>query len=318
MPSARVVKHGDEHRRHPVQAGGTFGGAGLERRLRVERLGRVDHAGTVIGGGQIAHHHPEAVIQRDGDADPIRLGVAQQRGDEIRIVEDVVMGERRALGKARGAAGVLDVDRVIEVELVHPGPELVVSRRALRQRLPVIGTEEDGTLQRGQVGADRLDHRDEVRSLQLGGGKQPPAARLPQRVLELVGAVCRVDVDQDQAQLGGGVLDQCPLAPIRRPHPDPIALVQARRQHPGREPVDRPVELRIRVPDPLVAGHERLGVRDPSDGALQVVPDRLAEQRLCVGAVRVGEHAPMLLACLVVGRRTSPRPNESSSPFRAL
>ena len=36
--------------------------------------------------------------------------------DEIAVVEDVVVGQRGALGRASGAAGELDVDRIVELQ----------------------------------------------------------------------------------------------------------------------------------------------------------------------------------------------------------
>ena len=47
LAEARVVELGDEHRRHAVQRGAALVGHRLERRERVERLGRDDHAGAV-------------------------------------------------------------------------------------------------------------------------------------------------------------------------------------------------------------------------------------------------------------------------------
>jgi hypothetical protein len=45
----------------------------------------------VTGGGEIAHHHPEAVIERHGHADPIGLGVMADLADEEAVVEDIVV-----------------------------------------------------------------------------------------------------------------------------------------------------------------------------------------------------------------------------------
>ena len=63
---------------------------------------------------EVAHHHAEAVVERHRHADPVIGGVAAARADEVAVVEDVVVRQRRALGEASGAAGVLDVDRVVE------------------------------------------------------------------------------------------------------------------------------------------------------------------------------------------------------------
>jgi hypothetical protein len=56
------------------------------------------------------------MIERHRNADPVVLGVAEHLGDEPAVVEDVVVRERRALGKAGGAGGVLDVDDIVKVQ----------------------------------------------------------------------------------------------------------------------------------------------------------------------------------------------------------
>ena len=57
------------------------------------------------------------MIKRHGDADAILLAVAEALADEEAVVDEVVVRQRRALGEAGRAGGVLDVDRVVELEL---------------------------------------------------------------------------------------------------------------------------------------------------------------------------------------------------------
>ena len=121
----RVGEFGDEHRRDPIQRGAAFCLDGLQHRGGIELLGGQDHAGAVGGGGQVAHHHPEAVVVGDRYADPVVFGDGASFADEVAVVEDVVVAERRALREPRRSARVLDVDRVAGVEL----------RRALAQAL---------------------------------------------------------------------------------------------------------------------------------------------------------------------------------------
>ena len=74
--------------------------------------------------GEVAEHHAEAVIEGHWNADAVALAVFERLADEEAVVEDVVMGQRRALRKASGAGCVLDVDRVVELQrrlnLVQP------------------------------------------------------------------------------------------------------------------------------------------------------------------------------------------------------
>ena len=146
-----------------------------------------------------------------------------------------------------------------------------------------------------QLRADVVDHLDEVRVLQALGGEDPAAARLHQRVLKLVEPVRRVDVDEDHPGLRGRVLGQRPLGTVRAPHADPIALVQARREHPSGEPVHCLAELPVRVADPVAAVDESVGIGNARDRSLEVVPDRLPEQRIRASAVCVGQHLDLSL-----------------------
>ena len=71
----------------------------------------IDHGRAVGDAGEVAQHHAEAVVERHGDAQPV-VSVSRMRlADEEAVVEDVVVGQRGALGSAGGAAGELDVDR---------------------------------------------------------------------------------------------------------------------------------------------------------------------------------------------------------------
>ena len=66
------------------------------------------------------------------------------------------------------------------------------------------------------------------------------------------------------------------------------SALEARVEHSPGEKIDGGVELGVRVAEVLMDGDERVGVRDPSDGALEILADRLAQERPIVGAVGVG------------------------------
>ena len=56
------------------------------------------------------------MIERHGDADSVVFGEPLSLAVVIAIVEDVVMRQRRPLGKTGGAAGKLNIYRVVELE----------------------------------------------------------------------------------------------------------------------------------------------------------------------------------------------------------
>ena len=163
-----------------------------------------------------------------------------------------------------------------------PRVSAALRRRPLaprQQLVPGRAVEEHDALQRGQHGAHLVDHRDVVARLERRRGHEHAAPRLLQRVLELVRAIGRVDVDQDHADLGRRVLDQRPLGAVRRPDAEPVALAQAgRASAPGRRgrPRRRARRSCSAAPDGRTPAR---GDRLARDRALEVGADRLSQQR---------------------------------------
>src|SRR4029079_13749382 len=110
---------------------------------------------------------------------------------------------------------------------------------------------------------------------------------LVQRVLELARLVRRVDVDEDGARTGCGVLGDDAFEAIRRPDADAVALLDpAREQAASREAGELP-ELRVRRAEALLGADERLTAGEALDGAPEASADRLLEQRHRRGAARI-------------------------------
>ncbi len=124
----RMIEFRDEHGRHAVQRGAALLGDGFQRDQRIETLAGKYHAGAVGDRREIAQHHAEAVIERHRDAEAILGREPHRLADEEAVVEDVVMRQRRAFGKAGGARGELDIDRLVELQL---RPELGDALRLL-------------------------------------------------------------------------------------------------------------------------------------------------------------------------------------------
>ena len=281
LGEGRVVVHRDEHRRHAVHPGAPLLGDRAQRDRRVE-AGRGDHHGRAVrGAAEVGHHHPEAVVERHRDAQPVLRPEVDQLGRDVAVVEDVAVAERGALRVAGGPGGVLDVDRVVRLQRGHPLRErLGGDRRAAGDQLPpVVGVDVDDPLQGRALVAHLLDHAAVVAGLEARRGEQQPHPALVHRVGELVGAVRRVDVDQDRSGLGAGVLGQRPLRAVRGPDPDPLPLLHAGGHQPAGQGVDVAVQL---GPGPAPAAghlHQRLAVRVRRHGPREVGADGLLEQR---------------------------------------
>jgi hypothetical protein len=102
------------------------------------------------------------VVERDGQADPVVGRVSQSLADEEAVVDDVVVRERRPFRRAGRARRVLDVDRLIEVELGLAGAQIADRNPvpALEEAVPALA-EDDPLAQRR-----RVDH---VKELEVVG-----------------------------------------------------------------------------------------------------------------------------------------------------
>ena len=148
-----------------------------------------------------------------------------------------------------------------------------------REFVPLVVPQEHGRLQRRTVGTNLGEDGAVVGRLEARRGDHGAASRVLERIGELMAAVRRVDVDEDHADLGGGVLHERPLGIARAPDPDAIAGLMTRREQTAGERRHPVGELAIGPPDPLMAGHERFAVAVLRDGPGEVLSDRLVEQR---------------------------------------
>ena len=197
------------------------------------------------------------------------------------------------LGKPGGARRVLDVDRVVRVERRRPRAEVVLgdARPVGQQAGPaVLVVEVDDPLEGVELVGGLLDHRAVVAGPERRRADQHPHAALVHDVGELVGAVGRVDVDQDRADLRRGELHERPLGAVGSPDPDPVALLDARADQAARDVVDVAVELGPRPAATARALDQRLAVGVRRHRPLEVGADRLLQQRRCGLALCVGVH----------------------------
>src|SRR5262249_760379 len=88
----------------------------LQRLQRLERFGWIDHRRRMGHATQIAHHHAEAMVERDRDAHARTTLDSRRLSHEEGIVDQIVMRERRPLRQAGGAAGELDIYGIIHLD----------------------------------------------------------------------------------------------------------------------------------------------------------------------------------------------------------
>ena len=248
------------------------------------------------------------MIERHGNADAVLLRQPHRAADEIAVVEDVVMRQRHALRRARGAAGELDIDRVVELQRRSQLGKLLAVPRAAHFRHVLEG---EGAR---TFGAADLDHRAQLRQprrlqfarlrcrklrqqrvqhlhvvggLEGGRGDDRRAADFCQCEFEFAQAVGGIDGDENEPRLGGGELRQRPFRAIERPHPDPRAALQAEREEARRQRVDARGKLFPGPAHVMAWRNQRLAVAPASGCLIEAASDGVAEQRRVGGAADV-------------------------------
>ena len=82
-----------------MQASAAFFCHCLQRRQWVKAFPGIDHGCAMGGASQIAQYHAEAMIKRYGNAKLILRRQLHRLTDEIAIIQNIVVGQRRTLGR---------------------------------------------------------------------------------------------------------------------------------------------------------------------------------------------------------------------------
>ena len=110
-------------------------------------------------GGEVAHHAAEAVVERHRYADAIVGVYSSSLADEEPVVQDVVVGQRRPFRRPGGAGRVLDVRRVVELQL-----RLTCAQIRSRKRVG-LSTKSVQEIPPGAAIAAEIDHMPQRRDL---------------------------------------------------------------------------------------------------------------------------------------------------------
>ena len=271
----------DEHGGYAIERCTPFSFDDPQHRSRVKRGAWDDHGGTKNRTGQIAHDHAKAVVERHGDRDPVCLVVVAHHADKLGVVQDRTVTERGPLGETCGTRRVLDVDGIVGVEQCHPCAQILVGNRLAgsHQIRPLARIEIHHMFEIGTVRPHLLNHVLIRRGQVFGAGDEHFAARLVHCVFKFAGPIGRVDIDLNRSNLGGGKLHVDPLGVVRAPHADPVAFLDAVGHQTFGNGIDRRIEFGPALADALVINDQRVVVTEAGDGLIEVVADRLLDQR---------------------------------------
>ena len=177
---------------------------------------------------------------------------------------------------------------------------------------PALGAEKHDTFEGRDVGSHSVDHRDVVARFVAGRREEQPAFRLAKRVLDLVGAVSRIEVHEDRTRSRRGVLNDHPFSVVRAPDADPIPRGNAGAEETQREPVDRGIEIGVSQADSLERYDQGIALRKSTGSVAQVFANRLSDERNRGRPVRVRKHNGVQYRTvsdrrLLDRRRTAPR-----------
>ena len=98
-------------------------------------------------------------------------------------------------------------------------------------------------------------------------------------MLQLAQPVCRIDVDQNGASLGRGVLDDQPLDAVGAPDADPVTPLDAARQEGAGRPFRGRMHIRPGQTDALMDRDERVAFGKRRRNPIETMPDRFSEER---------------------------------------
>ena len=161
-----------------------------------------------------------------------------------------------------------------------------------------------------QLGTELADNRRICCVSKSVDQDQRLALGLAQDVLELEGAVQRIDADQDGADLGGGELDHHPRRRIGRPNPDTVPFLNAEAQKPTRDNLDFIAQLPVREAPALVPHDQAALIRHARRGRIENLSDAFPYQRDLGRPATVAYRTPHVLerkVVLTIGHPLPPR-----------
>ena len=235
---------------------------------------------------------------------------------EARVVDHIVVRQRGAFGLARGAAGELDIDCVVCIQLALDEAQTVDLGRA-GKRLQLLKAEHAGLRASThlhdaaqlwqslglqfpwraicQLRCQVPEHAQVVAALETDGADQDVNPCLVQRIFQFTAAVGGVDVDQDDPQAGRGKLGQYPFGTIGRPNAEALPALGSQAQKSRCHPVYGFRKLAPAPADPVLDKNKGGLSAMCFDSAVQQAADGLCHQVWNGGSAHMGKSAQWAL-----------------------
>ena len=318
-----MVEHGDEHRRHTVEAGDALLIDAGERDLGREIRHRAERRAVRHAGGH-GEHHAEAVEHRHLNHHPVGRGQIHPVADAFAVVDDVVVRQHDALREARRTGGVLHVAHVVRPHARghaqdlfardHIGPiHRLVEGQAARhpeadgddaaQERQLAAVQGGAGLCVGQLRAEGLDDLTVVRVQTVVNHDERVRVGLPQQIFRLVDLVRRVDRDEHGADLRCGPEGDEPCGHVRGPDGDLAAPAHAERDERAGKIVHVVAELRVgsRVVERRV--FERVLVREFLDHPVEHLREGLGDEAVLLPDELAGMRGVVIERLFLAARR---------------
>jgi hypothetical protein len=264
-----IVQQRDVHHRDAIEGGAALFDNRRQRAFGIETLGGKHQRAAMGNRGECAEHQAVTVKKGNRQADTVFFGKALALANEKPVIEQPVMGKKRALWASRRTGRVLKPARLIAR---HPQ----LQRRGLSARGTVLQCRKIRPVQRAFRGlVTEIDQPLHMRKISLhsreriDNGICPKIPRrnddrrfgIAENIFGLALSQSRVDRDDDSSKTNRAVVSDQPFGAIRAPDRHMISGIDPERHKRSCDRVGRLVKLRIAVSLPLKNADDRVAVR---------------------------------------------------------
>ena len=272
-----IVQERDVHHRDAVKGGAALFGNRGQCAFGIEPLGGKDQRTAVGNRCECAEHKAVTVKKGNRQADPIFLGKALALANEEPIVEQPMMGEKRALWPTRRAGRILKSARLV-ARYRQLQRLCLVARGRVRQGKKVrpvqrgfgsLLTEIDQLLQMRQISLYSRQRIDKGICPEISRRDDDRRFGIAENIFGLALPQSRIDRDDDSSNTNRAMVSDQPFGAIRAPDRHMISSIDPERHKRSRNRIGRLVELRIAVSLSLKNADDRVTIRKPCGSIAQ-------------------------------------------------